>query len=170
LREEFDLPDWSPLDTFMVVLLVASAIWGAWRGLVYELLAIVNWLAAAALTGVLAPLVADWVPFLAGNGLLAMAVRYVAVFVVLIFLGGFVASLVRRVISKSGLRPADRSLGAIFGLVRGVLVLSVLTFLVFAFGFQAEAWWQSSVGAHWLSAALQTLKPLLPQGLERLIS
>jgi len=110
------------------------------------------------------------VPFLAGNGLLAVAVRYVVVFVVFIFVGGFIASLVRRVISNSGLRPADRSLGAIFGLVRGVLVLSVLTFLVFAFGFQAEAWWQSSVGAHWLSAGLQTLKPLLPQGLERLIS
>ena len=124
----------------MVALLVASAIWGAWRGLVYELLAIANWLVAAALTGLLAPLVAEWVPFLAGNGLLAVAVRYVVVFVVFIFVGGFIASLVRRVISNSGLRPADRSLGAIFGLVRGVLILSVLTFLVFAFGFQAEAW------------------------------
>ncbi len=154
----------------MVALLVASAIWGAWRGLVYELLAIAIWLVAATLTGLLAPLVAEWVPFLAGNGLLAVSVRYVVVFVVFIFVGGFIASLVRRVISNSGLRPADRSLGAIFGLVRGVLVLSVLTFLVFAFGFQAEAWWQSSVGAHWLSAGLQTLKPLLPQGLERLIS
>ena len=154
----------------MVALLVASAIWGAWRGLVYELLAIANWLVAAALTGLLAPLVAEWVPFLAGNGLLAVSVRYVVVFVVFIFVGGFIASLVRRVISNSGLRPADRSLGAIFGLVSGVLVLSVLTFLVFAFGFQAEAWWQSSVGAHWLSAGLQTLKPLLPQGLERFIS
>ena len=154
----------------MVALLVASAIWGAWRGLVYELLAIANWLVAAALTGLIAPLVAEWVPFLAGNGLLAVSVRYVVVFVVFIFVGGFIASLVRRVISNSGLRPADRSLGAIFGLVRGVLVLSVLTFLVFAFCFQAEAWWQSSVGAHWLSAGLQTLKPLLPQGLERLIS
>ena len=154
----------------MVALLVASAIWGAWRGLVYELLAIANWLVAAALTGLLAPLVVEWVPFLAGNGLLAVAVRYVVVFVVFIFVGGFIASLVRRVISNSGLRPADRSLGAIFGLVRGVLILSVLTFLVFAFGFQAEAWWQSSVGAHWLCAGLQTLKPLLPQGLERLIS
>ena len=154
----------------MVALLVASAIWGALRWLVYELLAIANWLVAAALTGLLAPLVAEWVPFLAGNGLLAVSVRYVVVFVVFIFVGGFIASLVRRVISNSGLRPADRSLGAIFGLVRGVLVLSVLTFLVFAFGFQAEAWWQSSVGAHWLSAGLQTLKPLLPQGLERFIS
>ena len=154
----------------MVALLVASAIWGAWRGLVYELLAIANWLVAAALAGLLAPLVAEWVPFLAGNGLLAVAVRYVVVFVVFIFVGGFIASLVRRVISNSGLRPADRSLGAIFGLVRGVLILSVLTFLVFAFGFQAEAWWQSSVGAPWLCAGLQTLKPLLPQGLERLIS
>ena len=154
----------------MVALLVASAIWGAWRGLVYELLAIANWLVAAALTGLLAPLVAEWVPFLAGNGLLAVSVRYVVVFVVFVFVGGFVASTFRRWISSSGLRPTDRSLGALFGLVRGVLVLSVLTFLVFAFGFQAEAWWQSSVGAHWLSAGLQTLKPLLPQGLERLIS
>jgi len=112
----------------MVALLIASAVWGAWRGLVYELLAIANWLVAAALTGFLAPMVAEWVPFLAGSGMLAIAVRYVVVFVVFIFVGGFVASLVRRLISSSGLRPADRSLGAIFGLARGVLVLFVFAF------------------------------------------
>jgi membrane protein required for colicin V production len=163
------LPDWSPLDTVMVALLIASAVWGAWRGLVYELLAIANWLVAAALTGFLAPMVAEWVPFLAGSGMLAIAVRYVVVFVVFIFVGGFVASLVRRLISSSGLRPADRSLGAIFGLARGVLVLFVFAFLVLAFGFQADAWWQESIGAHGLTAGLEILKPMLPQGLERLI-
>ena len=50
--------------------------------MVYELLAIANWLVAAALTGFLAPMVAEWVPFLAGSGMLAIAVRYVVVFVV----------------------------------------------------------------------------------------
>ena len=163
------MPDWSPLDTVMVALLIASAVWGAWRGLVYELLAIANWLVAAALTGFLSPMVAEWVPFLAGSGMLAIAVRYVVVFVVFIFVGGFVASLVRRLISSSGLRPADRSLGAIFGLARGVLVLFVFAFLVLAFGFQADAWWRESIGAHGLTASLEILKPMLPQGLERLI-
>jgi len=153
----------------MVALLIASAVWGAWRGLVYELLAIANWLVAAALTGFLAPMVAEWVPFLAGSGMLAIAVRYVVVFVVFIFVGGFVASLVRRLISSSGLRPADRSLGAIFGLARGVLVLFVFAFLVLAFGFQSDAWRRECLGAHGVTAGVEILKLMLSQGLERLI-
>ena len=160
---------WSSLDTAFAALLLGSLVWGWWRGLVYEVLAIVNWLVAAVLTSWLAPMVADAIPFLAGTGLLAVAVRYVVIFVAFIFVGGFLASVIRRLIAGSGLRPADRSLGAVFGLLRGVVALFVIVYAVTAFGFQSETWWTSSIVADLLNGWLQLLKPMLPKGLERLL-
>jgi len=43
---------WSSLDTAFAAMLLGSLVWGWWRGLVYEVLAIVNWLTAAAQTDV----------------------------------------------------------------------------------------------------------------------
>ena len=114
-------------------------------------------------------MVADAIPFLAGTGLLAVAVRYVVIFVAFIFVGGFLASVIRRLIAGSGLRPADRSLGAVFGLLRGVVALFVIVYAVTAFGFQSETWWTSSIVADFLNSWLQLLKPMLPEGLERLL-
>ncbi|UFS56446.1 CvpA family protein [Comamonadaceae bacterium M7527] len=161
--------NWSALDTAMSALLGASLVWGAWRGLVYELLAIANWLFAVMATSLVAPLLAQWVPALEGTGLLALVVRYVVVFVVFVFVGGFVASTLRRWISASGLRPADRSLGALFGLVRGVVVLLVAALVVLVLKLEAEPWWSSSSGAQLLQSVLVLLKPVLPQAIERLI-
>jgi membrane protein required for colicin V production len=41
------------------------------------------------------------------------------VFVIAVFVFGFVAWLAKKMIEAIGLRPADRSMGALFGLVRG---------------------------------------------------
>ncbi len=76
---------WSVLDISMILMLVSSLVWGAWRGLVYEILAIANWLFALTATSLLAPLIAQWVPALGGSGLVSVVVRYVAVFVVFVF-------------------------------------------------------------------------------------
>lgn len=161
--------NWSALDTAMAALLGASLVWGAWRGLVYEILAIANWLFALTATSLMAPLLAQWVPALEGSGLLAVVVRYVVVFVVFVFVGGFVASTLRGWISASGLRPADRSLGALFGLVRGIVVLLAVALVVLVLQLQTETWWTSSSGAHLLQSILVLLKPVLPQAIERLI-
>jgi membrane protein required for colicin V production len=161
--------NWSALDTAMAALLFVSFVWGAWRGLVYEILAIANWLFALTATSLLAPLLAQWIPALEGAGLLAVVVRYVVVFVVFVFVGGFVASTLRRWISASGLRATDRSLGALFGLLRGIVVLLALALIVLILKLQLEPWWASSTGGPWLQSVLVLLKPVLPQAIERLI-
>ena len=160
---------WSALDIAMALMLVSSLVWGAWRGLAYEILAIANWLFALTATSLLAPLIAQWAPALGGSGLVSVVVRYVVVFVVFVFVGGFVASTFRRWISSSGLRPTDRSLGALFGIVRALVVLLACTLIVLILKLQTEPWWASSNGGQLLQSVLVLLKPVLPQAIERLI-
>ena len=147
---------------FLGVLLVSLAL-GAWRGLIHELMSVLSWIAAFMLAQWLAPDVAHKLP-LAGSG---EAVRYAAafalVFVLCVFAGGLLAVLVRKIFTAVGLQPADRALGAAFGLVRGVVLLLAATVVIGMTPWRSSQWRQESVAAGMSLAALNGLKPVLPQ-------
>ena len=84
-----------------------------------------------------------------------------------IFLSVFVAALLARLaktlFSMVGLQPVDRILGAVFGLVRGTVLVLAAAVVVTMTPLQTSDWWRDSVGAGIASAAIKGLKPLLPQ-------
>ena len=51
-------------------------------------------------------------------------------FVLAVFAGGLLAWASRKLIEAAGLRPVDRTLGAAFGVVRGVVLLLALAVVV----------------------------------------
>lgn len=151
------------LDWLFLAVLLLSLVIGAWRGLVFEVLSVLSWAVAFVLAQWFAPDAAGWLPM--GNA--AEPVRYAAgfvlVFVAAIFAGGLVAFLIKKLVAAVGLRPADRLLGAAFGLVRGVLLLLVVTVVVGMTPLHTAAWWQEAAGPKVTSTVLAGLKPLLPE-------
>ena len=151
------------LDWIFGGILLASLALGAWRGLIYEVLSVVSWIAAFILAQWFAPDVAQKLP-MAGAG---EAVRYAAgfalVFVVSVLAGSLLAKLVQKLFLAVGLQPADRALGAAFGLVRGVALLLTATVVIVMTPLRASEWWQESVGAGITMSALKGLKPVLPE-------
>jgi membrane protein required for colicin V production len=149
------------LDWVVAGVLLASVLLGLWRGLVYEVLSVLNWLAAFILAQWLAPRAAEYMP--AG---LAEAIRYAAgfgtVFVLALFAGGLLAWLTKKLVEAVGLRPVDRALGAIFGLVRGMIAVLALAVVVHLTGLKNGRWWTESVTAGVATAALRGLKPVVP--------
>ena len=151
------------LDWIFLAVLLISLIVGAWRGLVYELLSVVNWIAAFVLAQWFAPVAAQWLPMASATEVVRYAAGFVLVFIVALFAGGLLAFLISKLVAAVGLRPIDRVLGAAFGLVRGVVLL--LAFAV-VFGMTPMVkgpLWQDSMGARIATVALQGLKPVLPQ-------
>jgi membrane protein required for colicin V production len=90
---------------------------------------------------------------------------FVLVFVAVAFGVGLVAALTRKLITVVGLRPVDRILGAAFGAARGAVALLVLAVVVHLLVLSDSAWWHESRSAIVLDAALQGLKPALPEKL-----
>ncbi len=151
------------LDWVFGAVLLASLLLGAWRGLIFEVLSLVTWAAAFILAQWFAPDVAHVLPISGAGEAVRYAAGFVLVFVAAVFAGGLVAVLVKKLISAAGLAPADRMLGAVFGLVRGVVVLLALTVVVAMTPLKKSVWWTESIGAGVLGAALKGLKPVLPQ-------
>ena len=116
------------LDILLIGILSLSLIWGLFRGLVREVLALTSWVLAGWITwryGVamgdylMAWLNSERLSYFAGLGV--------------VFIGSLVVfTLISRVAYKqfriSGLTAMNRVLGAIFGIARGVVVSTLLLF------------------------------------------
>lgn len=151
------------MDWFFLGVLVISMLVGAWRGLVYEVISVVSWIAAFVLAQWFAPSVAHWLPISSTNEAVRYGLGFLLVFVGTIFAGSLIAFIVKKLLAAVGLSPADRLLGAAFGLVRGVVLLLALTVLVGMTPLKAAPWWQESEGAKLAGVALHGLKPALPE-------
>jgi len=154
-------------DGVLCGVLLLSLVVGAWRGLVYELMSLAGWLAAFVLAQWLAQDVADVLPFWRdADGPVRYALSFALVFVASVFAASLLSWLLRLVVSNAGLRPADRSLGAVFGLMRGVVVLMALAVVVQLLGWHKDEWWQQSRLTPWLQVLLTGIRPLLPEALQ----
>lgn len=150
--------DWAFLGVLVVSLII-----GAWRGLVYEILSVLGWALSFYIAQWFAPAVAAVLPLQSASDPVRYAAAFVLIFIVSAFLAGLLAVLFKKLVEAIGLRPVDRTLGAAFGLVRGVILLLAVTVVVNMTAFKAGTWWQESVGAGVLTAAVKGLKPVMPE-------
>lgn len=151
------LVDWGLLGILTLSLLI-----GAWRGLVYEVLSVFVWVGAFVLAQWFAPDVAAKLPMTGAAESLRYVVAFVVVFVVTAFVAGLFTQLIKKLITAIGLRPVDRTLGAVFGLFRGVILLLSIAIVVNMTQLRSHEDWKSSQGAAVLTDVLMRLKPLLP--------
>lgn len=157
------------LDWIFAAVLLASMLLGAWRGLVFEVLSLLSWVAAFVLAQWLALDAAQYLPMGGSSDMMRYAAGFVLVFLAVVVLGSLVAVVVKRLTTAVGLRPVDRALGAVFGSVRGVLLLLLATVLVDLTPMKSNPAWQASVGAGVAVVVLKGLKPALPSHLEKFL-
>ena len=150
-------------DLILTGVLVFSLLLGAWRGLVYEVLSVLGWAASFYAAQWFAPQVATWLPLQSTSNTLRYAAAFVLVFIGALFVAGLLAALVKKLVDAIGLRPVDRTLGAAFGVLRGVIMLLAATVVINMTALKSSDWWLSSQGAPVLTAMLGNLKPLLPE-------
>lgn len=151
------------LDWIFIALVLLSMVVGAWRGFVVEVLSLANWGAAFVLAQWLAPVVALKLPMAGASEMVRYAASFALVFVLAVFAGSLLIWLVGKFFTLAGLRPADRALGAVFGLMRGVVLLLALAVVVGMTPLKSEPWWVDSRAAVWVTATVKALKPVLPQ-------
>lgn len=132
------------IDYVVVAICVASAAFGFWRGFVKEAIALMTWLVAIVLAWQAAWLVEDSLgEWTAAPELRVWAARAI-IFVAVLIVGGLLSWLMRALIRKSGLSGTDRSLGAIFGLARGVLLVGLVAIAIDLADFETESWWSEA--------------------------
>ncbi|MCZ2104590.1 MAG: CvpA family protein [Comamonadaceae bacterium] len=152
------------LDWALLAVLAVSLLLGAWRGFVFEVLSLAGWVLAFVVARWFAADAGALLPWGAGDASWRPAAGFALLFIAVVFACGLLAALARKLITAAGLRPADRALGALFGVARGVLLLIVVVWAAGYTPLPSEPWWQASRLAPLLQGAVNGLGPVLPSG------
>lgn len=152
-------------DYIVLAILGISAFLGLLRGLVKEILSLIAYAAAFIAAIWWGPKVSSWLVSFIDNGLLRTAAAYAAVFIVALLLVGLVNVTLGTLIEKTGLTPADHGLGALFGFLRGMLIVLALVALAGYTQLPTEPWWRDAQLSHAAVRGVQRIKLMLPPSL-----
>ena len=155
--------DFGWVDLALFGMIAVSVLVGLWRGLVFEVLAVLGWIVAYFAAQWFAPELAPRIPIGAAGSALNHAAAFAIVFVLTVVVWGMAARLVRMLVrAVPVISTADRLMGAAFGLVRAlILLLAISTVVGLTPLIKAQAWQQSRV-AVWSNGLLLSMKHVLP--------
>jgi len=144
----------NPLDWVLVAVLGASILLGLIRGFVREMISLAGWIAGVWLAFRFTAAVSASLPFAQDWPLARAAMVAVLIVVCCVFASALVGWLLRELIKAAKLSAADRTLGGLFGLARGLLVLGLAVFLVRDTALYREPMWRESLVLPQIEAAL----------------
>ncbi len=161
----------SLLDYLIIAVVGLSMVLSLWRGFVREIISLIGLVAAFLVSSRISGQTGDFLGQWITNGTLADIAGFVLVFVLVMVVVAIIGMFVRRLVDAADLTATDRSLGMLFGLARGGLLVA-LGFLIFtSYASPDQKWLKSSMLApygidagNWLGQAIPEGYPFSRQG------
>ncbi len=151
-------------DFGVLIVLGASLAISLFHGLVREMISLGGWVGGFVLATLFGGRVAEMLPQSLSTTLGAM-IGFLLVFVVALAVSWVVGLILSSAVRASGLAPADRALGGVFGLARGLIIVLVLVIFSGLTPLPREPFWRDAVLSGPFETAAIALRPFLPQGL-----
>ncbi len=160
------------LDIILIAVMVVSGLLAMVRGFVREVFAIVSWVAAALVTLYAYPHALPFAKQYISNDTFAMAATVGTLFIVTLLIVSIITVRISDLVLDSRIGALDRTLGFLFGLARGFLIM-VVAFLFFNWLVQNEQgqpeWIRDARTKLVLQSAGDWLISILPEDPESLI-
>jgi membrane protein required for colicin V production len=157
-------------DYAVLAILAVSVLMSLLHGLVRELLALASWIIAFMAAQWLAVDVAPLLPAALSNPSLRLLAAFVVIFLTVLVSMSLLAIFLSRLVKSAGLGGADRMLGAVFGLVRGLAIVTAVVLLAGLTALPRQQEWQRAVLIPPLQALASMVKVWLPYDLAKRIS
>ena len=133
------------VDIVILIITVLSSAFGLWRGLIKEVLSLLTWIAALLVSRVYSEPLAGLMTGMIENDGIRYVSAFAILFVIVMMFGTFLNFLMAKLLNVTGLKLADRLLGAGFGVARGVIIVLVIMFITSMFVSETELWQQSQL-------------------------
>ncbi|MFN7835288.1 MAG: CvpA family protein [Burkholderiaceae bacterium] len=150
-------------DYLVIGIIVLSVLLSLMRGLVVEVLSLVKWTVALYVANHFGAALSLKIPIAEGlSPPLQLLAGCVAAFVLTMLVGSILTFLIGSLIKSAGLNFADRWLGAIFGLGRGIVMVLSLVIAGGLTSLPEKDFWRHARLAPYAENAVRALKPHLP--------
>ena len=152
-------------DYLVLFVLVASVVISTMRGLVKEILSLLGWVVAFVVANAYGATLAPMLPALLPGGTVRLMVAFVALFLGVRILMGLLTLAVDALVQAAGLSLADRGLGGLFGLARGIVIVLFGVILCSMTAIPQQDFWKNALLSPMAETGARTVKPFLPAAL-----
>jgi membrane protein required for colicin V production len=162
----------SYLDLAVLAAVLVSGLLAMLRGFTREVLAILSWVAAAAAAYYFYPMVLPYITPHISKTEIALAAAISAVFIVSLILVSLVTVKLSDIILDSKIGALDRTLGFVFGAVRGLL-LAIVAFVFYSWlvnDANQPVWVRNAHTKPILQAGGEKLRELLPDDIDSIVA
>ena len=157
-------------DYVIVLIIIVSALISLWRGFLREVVSLVTWVVGFWVALRFAAQVGDAFKVI-HNPSARVIIGFTILFVSVLIVGMLVNLLISKLMAHIGAGASDRTLGAIFGVVRGVVVVAVLVIMAGFTALPRDPWWRESRLIPYAQATAGWMRGLLPgQVADRMMS
>ena len=158
------------VDYIIIIIILISLLISVVRGFVKEAISLGTWFAAVFIALTFADKLASLIPVGFAQPSLRLAIAFICLFIMTMIIGAVLKFLLGAFVDKTGLSSTDRAIGALFGLIRGLLIICVLVILASLTPMPQDAWWQASIFLPHFITVIEWLEPFLPVVLQQYIN
>lgn len=154
-------------DYAVIAIILLSALVGWWRGFMYELFSLIGWVAAYIVARTFSAQALPYVPLAVGEQNIRSAAAFAALFIATLIVAALFAWFLARLAKFAGLSGMDGKFGAIFGMLRGGLVVIALVWLGGLTDLPQLPFWRNALSSKPLQEAALYAKDYLPENAAR---
>jgi membrane protein required for colicin V production len=149
-------------DYLVLFVLVCSVVISTLRGLMKEILSLLSWVVAFIVANAYGEALAGLLPDIVPGKTTRLIVAFIALFIGARLLMMLLNMAVDALIKASGLTLADRGLGGLFGLGRGLVIVLAVVLLCGMTAIPQQPFWREALLSPLAETAARTVKPYLP--------
>lgn len=149
-------------DYVVLFVLIASIIVSTLRGLVKEMLSLLGWIVAFVVANAYSAALAVLLPAVIPGEIVRLIVAFLALFIGVRILMGLLSMAVSALIEAGGMSLADRGLGGLFGLGRGLVIVLAGVILCGMTSIPQQDFWREAMFSPIAETGVRTVKPFLP--------
>lgn len=154
-------------DLIVLSIIVISIVVSLMRGFVKEALSLAGWLVslwiAMTFSSGMAELFGDSIK----DPTLRLLAAFICLFVLSLIIGSIINFFATQFVQRAGLTGVDRTIGVVFGILRGILLVTIIVMLLGLTTLPQESWWDDSFFLFRFEAIATWLKDLLPDDISR---
>ena len=150
------------LDYCILILIGISTLISLWRGFIREVLSFIIWVLAFVIAIVFSHPASQYLSWMSDKPSVTVTVSFIVLFLLTLIVGALISFLIAKLIDITGLSGTNRFLGAIFGFLRGILVITIIVFCLQWSNIQNQSIWKQSTLISFFTTLSSQLKTMIP--------
>ncbi|MFK5913140.1 MAG: CvpA family protein [Woeseiaceae bacterium] len=154
-------------DYIILAIIVISVVMSLMRGFVKEALSLTGWLLSLWVAMTFSSGMAELFGSSIKDPTLRLLAAFVSLFILSLVVGAIINFFAGQLVQRAGLSGVDRTIGGVFGVLRGILLVTIIVMLLGLTTLPKEKWWDESFFMFRFEVIATWLKDLLPSDIAR---